>query len=111
MRLSTLFRTADINTLAAEAQEDAGILLLDVRTPEEFREGHIPGSVSLPLGQIRRFPQMCPDKDQDVYVYCHSGARSGQACRELEQMGYTRVQNIGGITAWRGPVRTGNGPA
>ena len=106
MSLFSLFRTADINPLAREAQENEGILLLDVRTGEEYRQGHIPGSVLLPLDRIGEIGGLEPDKTRPLYVYCHSGARSAQACRTLERMGYSRVKNIGGIASWRGPVET-----
>ena len=81
-----------------------GAVLLDVRTPEEYREGRIPGSVNVPLQSLGREGAVPAGKDTPLFVYCHSGARSAQAVRELARMGYTRAKNIGGIAAWTGKV-------
>jgi phage shock protein E len=73
-------------------------ILIDVRTTEEYAGGHIPGSVSLPLDRISSIKL---DKSHPLFVYCQSGARSGQACVWLKRQGYT-VTNIGGIAGYRG---------
>lgn len=75
--------------------------LLDVRTPQEFKEGHIPGAKLMPnYDIIVRAPIELPDKQALILVYCQSGSRSLMACRELTEMGYTNVVNIGGIMNW-----------
>ena len=77
------------------------IVLLDVRTPEEYAEIHIPHSLSLPLDRLRsRIGAVVGDKDAEIIVYCLSGARAATACRELSAMGYTNVRNLGGIRSW-----------
>lgn len=77
------------------------ISLLDVRTPEEYREVHIPHSISLPLDQIKSgISKKVTDKNAEIIVYCLSGMRAASACRELAAMGYTNVSNMGGIQAW-----------
>jgi rhodanese-related sulfurtransferase len=83
-----------------EANED--ILLIDVRTPEEFEEKHIPNSILVPDYDIDKLaPEMLPDKDAQIYLYCRSGARSSAAAAKLADMGYTQVYDIGGIIDWK----------
>ena len=95
---------ADINKGVEEFRATPGAILLDVRTPEEYKDGHIPGSLSIPLAAL---PARCSElgaKDTPLFVHCLSGGRSGQAVRFLKSVGYTNVKNIGGINAWRGKV-------
>ncbi len=89
---------------AEELQRDSSIRLLDVRTPEEYAGGSIPGSINLPLNQIAQAPKMVADKDARLFVYCRSGARSRNASEALAAMGYTNVTNIGGIIEWPGSL-------
>ena len=77
---------------------------MDVRTPEEYKDGHIPGSHNIPLQQLDKIDAIVENKDAVLYVYCHSGARSRQATALLQHMGYRHVNNIGGIAAYRGKV-------
>lgn len=93
--------TADINTGVAEYETNDGAVLLDVRTAEEYRDGHIDGSVNIPLDRISSVENIVKDKSTPLYVYCLSGGRSGQAVSYLKQMGYTNVKNIGGISSYR----------
>ncbi len=77
------------------------IVLLDVRTPEEYHEVHIPHSISLPLDELKAgITKTAPKKDAKIVTYCLSGMRAAQACRELADMGYTNVSNMGGIRSW-----------
>ena len=94
----------DINKGVADYRKTAGAILVDVRTPQEYREGHIPGSKNVPLQQLDKVVSVAENKDTELFVYCYSGARSRQAASALRQMGYTNVQNIGGITAYSGKV-------
>lgn len=82
----------------------AGGTLLDVRTPPEYQQGHIPGSINLPLQLLGNGQGLPQNKETPLFVYCQSGARSGQAVRLLAQMGYTNVKNIGGMSAYTGKV-------
>ena len=104
MGLLDLFRRPDINEGAALWARTPGAVLLDVRTPAEFREGHIPGSRNLPLDELGRAPGLVEDRAVPLFVYCLSGARSGSAARQLRGMGYQNVTNIGGISGYRGKV-------
>lgn len=95
---------ADINAGVEECQCTAGAVLLDVRTVEEYRGGHVPQSVNIPLQNLQMVTSKVRDKETPLYVYCHSGGRSSQACAGLKQLGYTNVHNIGGIMNYRGAV-------
>ena len=97
-------KTPDINQGMREYGAASGAVLLDVRTPQEYREGHIPGSVNVPLQSLGREGTLPAEKDAALFVYCHSGARSRQAAEVLTRMGYGNVKNIGGIAAYTGKV-------
>ena len=104
MGIFDFFKQPDINQGVQEYKNAAGAVLLDVRTPQEYREGHIPGSQNMPLQQLDKVEEVTENKDTVLYVYCHSGARSRQAVSLLKHMGYTNVHNIGGIAAYSGKV-------
>jgi rhodanese-related sulfurtransferase len=94
----------DINKGVEEFRATPGALLVDVRTPDEYRAGHISGSINIPLAAL---PARCNELgalDTPLFVHCLSGGRSGQAVSFLKSAGYTNVKNIGGINAWRGKV-------
>ena len=94
----------DIGEGVREYNATPGAVLLDVRTPEEYREGHIPGSKNVPLQSIDKVAGMIDNKSTPIFVHCLSGARSRQAAAVLQQLGYTNVKNIGGISAYAGKV-------
>ena len=94
----------DINKGVMEYRNTDGAVLLDVRTPQEYREGHIPGSKNVPLQTIDKISSVAGNKNIPLFVYCYSGGRSRQATSMLQHMGYNNVQNIGGITAYSGKV-------
>ena len=94
----------DINQGVKEFSATDGAVLLDVRTPDEYRQGHIPGSKNVPLQSIDRVNAVVENKGTPIFVHCLSGARSRQAAAILQQMGYTKVKNIGGISAYAGKV-------
>ncbi len=79
-------------------------VLLDVRTPEEYAEKRIPGSILIPVTPEDEFKQQVaeriPDKKANVAVYCRSGRRSGIAVGLMQEMGYTNAYNLGGINDW-----------
>jgi phage shock protein E len=74
----------------------AGAKVVDVRSPEEFRDGAYTGAVNIPLSDLGRRLAEIP-KDKPVVLYCASGARSGMAARVLKQAGYADVVNAGGL--------------
>jgi phage shock protein E len=77
------------------------VLLIDVRTPEEFHSIRIPNSISVPLNNLKyNIEKVAPNKDTEIIVYCQSGARAATASNELVKMGYTNISNLGGIMGW-----------
>ena len=98
------FKQPDINQGIKDYQATPGAILLDVRTTQEYGAGHIPGSKNVPLQTIDKVASVAENKDTVLYVYCQSGARSRQATSMLQGMGYTNVNNIGGIAAYSGKV-------
>ena len=104
MGIFDFFKQPDINQGVQEYKNAAGAVLLDVRSPQEYREGHVPGSQNVPLQQLDKVEEVTENKDTVLYVYCLSGARSRQAVSLLKHMGYTNVHNIGGIAAYSGKV-------
>ena len=86
----------------AKARLDANgeIVLLDVRTQEEYDAGHIPGAVCFPNEDIQPELPLPFDKDAEILVYCRSGRRSAEAAEKLTSMGFTNVSDFGGIQNW-----------
>ena len=76
--------------------KDENYVLIDVREDYEFNEGHIPGAVNIPLGNITTVDY---SKEKTLIVYCRSGNRSNQAAIKLKNMGYN-VKDMGGILDW-----------
>ena len=111
--LRTLFKTKTYQNISPKEakkrlDENPDILLLDVRTPEEYREIRIPGSKLVPLNRLEReIEKTAPNKDQEILVYCLCGARAANACSQLSAMGYTHVSSMGGIRSW--PYQTVSG--
>ena len=94
-----------VNITAQEAREimdtQEGYIILDVRTQEEYDQGHIPGAILIPDTQIEaRAEEMLTDKDQLILVYCRSGRRSKLASEMLVELGYTNIREFGGIIDW-----------
>lgn len=82
-----------------ESGED--IILLDVRTPGEYAEGHIADSLLIPLQTLEEeAPRHLTDKNVPIFVYCRSGRRSLEAAEILVELGYTQVYDMGGIIDW-----------
>lgn len=94
-----------VNITAQEAKkimdDQEGYILLDVRTQEEYDQGHIPGAVVIPDTEIEaKAEEVLPDKDQLILVYCRSGRRSKNAAQILVELGYTNIKEFGGIIDW-----------
>lgn len=82
-------------------EQEENVLVVDVRTPQEYAEGHIPGAILIPLDTIGdEPPKELPDLNQKILVYCRSGRRSKQAAGKLARLGYTEIYEIGGIMTW-----------
>lgn len=92
-----------ISPQEAKAAIDAGRnpILVDVREPYEFEDGHIPGAINLPLGELSELAKTrLPDKDALIYLYCRSGNRSAHGAAQLVALGYTQLYDLGGIISW-----------
>ncbi len=77
------------------------IAIVDVRTKEEYDAGHIEGAILIPNEEIgTSMPELLPVQDAEILVYCRSGNRSAQATKKLQDMGYSRVYDFGGINSW-----------
>ena len=89
------------------AQERSGYIILDVRRPDEFAAGHIPGAINVANESIGadEIPEL-PDKNQLIMVYCRSGRRSKEASEKLVKLGYTNIVEFGGILDWKGKIET-----
>ena len=95
--------------LGQEAYEliasDPSVIVLDVRTEDEFLGGHIAGSVLLPVDEIEeRAASILHDKEVTILVICRSGNRSQTASQLLVDLGFTNVYDIGGIISWQGEI-------
>ena len=94
-----------MNITAEEAKKimdtESEYVILDVRTEEEFAQGHIPGAMLIPDYAIREEAESSlPDKDALILVYCRSGRRSKNAAETLAELGYTNIREFGGILDW-----------
>lgn len=81
-----------------------GAILIDVRGPEEYAGGHVPGSRNISLQEIVKLGEVITDKTTPLYVYCQSGARSKRAVMGLKKMGYEKVVDLGGIVSYKGEI-------
>lgn len=76
-----------------------GALVIDVRSPEEYRSGHAPGAMNIPLAELAdTLPREVPDKDKVLLLHCQSGMRSLNGMRQLQRLGYKNVFNLGSLT-------------
>ena len=97
--------TQYIKISSSEAKEiidnDNGVIIVDVRTNDEYVNGHIEGAVCIPNETIsKQISDLIPDKKQEILVYCRSGNRSRQAAYKLIDLGYKNVKDFGGIIVW-----------
>ncbi|AEF24626.1 rhodanese-like domain-containing protein [Streptococcus parauberis] len=104
MIFNKLFAKQKQETISTQELEELlktkNIDILDVRTSNEFRSGHIKQSRNYPLSSISSYQGR---KDKKIYLICQSGMRSKKACKTLNQMGYQTVNIKGGMSAWTGP--------
>jgi len=94
-----------VNITAEEAKRimdnEKGYIILDVRTQEEYDQGHIPGAIVISHEEIaEKAEEVLTDKDQLILVYCRSGRRSKIAAEALAELGYTNIKEFGGIIDW-----------
>ena len=85
--------------------ENEGYIILDVRTVEEYNDGHIPNAICIPNETISEdVINKLPNKEQLLLIYCRSGNRSKQAANKLQELGYTKLVEFGGIIDWKGEI-------
>lgn len=101
-QMTTSVKNISAKELHAQMKNDKQLLVIDVRSPEEYaQDGHIPGSRLLPLPQLGQRMNELP-KDRPLAMVCRSGNRSGVACEQLAAQGYTNLQNLsGGMMGWQ----------
>ena len=86
---------------AKKIMDNEDCTILDVRTPEEFNEGHIDGAINIPLNCINEEAEnILTDKNETILVYCRSGVRSKDASFILAKKGYNNILEFGGIIDW-----------
>ena len=99
------YRQISMDEAVEMMKKESGYIILDVRRPDEYAEGHIPGAINLPNESIgaNDIPVL-PDKAQLILVYCRSGRRSKEASDKLVKLGYTNIVEFGGILDWKGEI-------
>ncbi len=101
---SACVRTLKSDEFRSELEQSKNKQLIDVREPDEYKGGFIPGAVNIPLSQLEQ-RLIDISKDRDVLLYCRSGMRSKNAARILQKHGYTRIAHLqGGISGWGGKL-------
>lgn len=97
-----VYRKISVQEAKRMMEASAGVVIVDVRTLEEFAQGHIANAILIPnetIGTSQK-PAQLPDVNAVVLVYCRSGNRSQQAAKKLVALGYTKVYDFGGIIDW-----------
>jgi rhodanese-related sulfurtransferase len=102
---SNSYRQISMGEAVKMMKDEKNYIILDVRTPEEYLEGHIPGAINVPNEEIGTAEiSELPDKSQLILVYCRSGRRSKEASQKLAELGYTNIVEFGGINDWNGEI-------
>ena len=99
------YRQISMDKAVKMMKDEKNYIILDVRRPDEYAEGHIPGAINIANEDIgtAEIPEL-PDKAQLILVYCRSGNRSKQASEKLVKLGYTNIIEFGGILDWKGEI-------
>ena len=101
------YRQISMDAAIKMMSEEKNYIILDVRRPDEFAAGHIPGAINVPNETIGNDEiSQLPDKNQLIMVYCRSGNRSKQASEKLVALGYTNIVEFGGIMDWTGDIES-----
>ena len=101
-------RVSFISVEAARKHLAAGALVIDVRSPDEFRGSHVENAVNIPLAELGgRVPQLAQHKEQVLLLHCLSGGRSAIATQQLKRMGYANAFNLGSFRRARQIVSGG----
>ena len=104
-RSSAGYRQISMDEAVKMMRDEKNYIILDVRRPDEFAEGHIPGAINVPNEEIGTAEiAELPNKSQLILVYCRSGRRSKEASEKLVMLGYTNIVEFGGILDWNGEI-------
>jgi rhodanese-related sulfurtransferase len=95
-----LKRRGTVSSADARRLVEEGARLVDVRTPDEFTAGHLPGAINIPVQDLERRMAELEAKEKPIVLYCRSGFRSGSAARMLKRAGYAEVHDLGSMTRW-----------
>ena len=99
------YRQISMDEAAAMMKDEKNYIILDVRRPDEFAEGHIPGAINIPNEEIGTVEiAELSQKSQMILVYCRSGRRSKEASEKLVKLGYTNIVEFGGILDYKGEI-------
>ena len=102
---SSGYRQISMDEAVKMMRDEKDYIILDVRRPDEYAEGHIPGAINVPNEEIGTAEiAELPDKSQLILVYCRSGRRSKEASEKLVKLGYTNRVEFGGILDWKGEI-------
>ena len=102
---SSSYRQISMDEAIKMMRDEKDYIILDVRRPDEFAEGHIPGAINVPNEEIGTAEiAELPDKSQLILVYCRSGRRSKEASEKLVKLGYTNIVEFGGFLDWKGEI-------
>jgi phage shock protein E len=98
-------RSGQISSREALAHLKNGAMVIDVRSTGEFKSGHLPAAINLPLDEIvTALPRRVKDKNQVLLLHCQSGMRSGMARQKLRRLGYVNAFNLGSLARAGGIV-------
>ena len=106
MVLFDKFAGTDINKEVEKFRKISGAILIDVRSEEDYKKGHIPGSVNMPESNLEVFESFDVAHNTPIFVYCLSGAKSWNVVNKLKALGFTKVNNIGGINKYTGDIES-----
>ena len=99
------YRQISMDEAVKMMKDEKNYIILDVRRPDEYAKGHIPGAINVPNEEIGTAEiAELPDKSQMILVYCRSGRRSKEASEKLVKLGYTNIVEFGGILDWKGEI-------
>ena len=99
------YRQISMNEAVKMMKDEKNYIILDVRRPDEYAEGHIPGAINVPNEEIGTVEiAELPQKSQMILVYCRSGRRSKEASEKLVKLGYTNIVEFGGILDYKGEI-------
>ena len=98
-------RHVSMDDIVKIMEENKDYVIVDVRTPDEYKEGHIPNAINIPNETINETVyNKLKDKNQLILIYCRSGSRSRQEAYKMQKLGYTNLVDFGGIINWKGKI-------